>query len=76
MTGVGITRALSYQATALVCAGALKVILEKFEPKPLPVHLVYGAQPLMPLKLRAFLDFALPRLKDSLTSRAALASPD
>ncbi|RTL52226.1 MAG: LysR family transcriptional regulator [Bradyrhizobiaceae bacterium] len=76
MAGVGITRVLSYQAATLVRAGALKIILEKFEPEPLPVHLVYGAQGLVPLKLRAFLDFALPRLKDSLASRAALTPPD
>lgn len=72
MAGVGITRVLSYQAAALVQAGTLKVILEKFEPKPLPVHLVYGAQGLVPLKLRAFVDFALPRLKERLISHATL----
>ncbi len=72
MAGVGITRVLSYQAAELVRTGAMKVILEEFEPEPLPVHLVYGAQGLVPLKLRAFLEFAMPRLKERLTTHAAL----
>lgn len=72
MAGVGITRVLSYQAAELVRAGAMKIVLQQFEPEPLPIHLVYGAQGLVPLKLRAFLDFAMPRLKERLASHAAL----
>lgn len=72
MAGVGITRVLSYQAAETVRAGTMKVILEEFEPEPLPVHLVYGAQGLLPLKLRAVLDFAMPRLKERLATQAAL----
>lgn len=72
MAGVGITRVLSYQAAETVRTGAMKVILEKFEPEALPVNLVYGAQGLVPLKLRAVLDFALPRLKERLATQAAL----
>ena len=49
-----------------VAGGALRLILRPFEPEPLPVHLVYAAQSQLPLKLRAFLDFAAPRLKASL----------
>ena len=71
MAGVGVTRVLSYQIADLVRTGAMKVILETFEPEPWPVNLVYGAQGLVPLKLRAFLDFAMPRLKDVLASLAA-----
>ncbi|MGC2463374.1 MAG: LysR substrate-binding domain-containing protein [Steroidobacteraceae bacterium] len=61
--GVGITRVLSYQIANAVQAGVLAVVLEKFEPTPSPVSLVYTGQRLLPLKLRAFLDFAAPRLK-------------
>jgi len=61
----GITRVLSYQAAPAVNAGALRVILRPFEPEPLPVHLIYAGQSLLPLKLRAFLDFAAPRLRAS-----------
>ena len=65
MASAGITRVLSYQVAAAVNAGALRLILRPFEPEPLPVHLVYGGQSLLPLKLRAFLDFAAPRLRTS-----------
>jgi DNA-binding transcriptional LysR family regulator len=62
----GITRVLSYQVRDAVAAAALRLILRPFEPEPLPVHLVYAAPSQVPLKLRAFLDFAAPRLKLSL----------
>jgi DNA-binding transcriptional LysR family regulator len=65
IASAGITRVLSYQVAAAVGAGALRVILSSFEPEPLPVHLIYAGQSLLPLKLRAFLDFAAPRLRAS-----------
>lgn len=61
--GLGITRVLSYQIADRVRAGTLVVALETFEPPPSPVSLVYAGQRLLPQKLRAFLDFAAPRLK-------------
>jgi DNA-binding transcriptional LysR family regulator len=63
IAGVGITRVLSYQIAAAIHAGALVPVLEKFESAPSPVSLVYAGARLLPLKLRAFLDFAAPRLK-------------
>jgi DNA-binding transcriptional LysR family regulator len=65
IASAGIARVLSYQVASAVAAGALRLILRPFEPEPLPVHLVYGGQSLLPLKLRAFLDFAAPRLRSS-----------
>jgi hypothetical protein len=38
-------------------------LLRDFQPPPLPVSFVYSPNRFMPVKLRAFLDFALPRLK-------------
>src|SRR5262249_37357141 len=61
--GLGITRVLSYQVADAVERGALVLALPEFEPSPDPVSLVYAGQGLLPLKLRAFLDFASPRLK-------------
>ena len=66
MAGAGITRVLSYQVAAEVAAGRLRLLLQTFEPEPLPVHLVHAGQAQLRLKLRAFLDFAAPRLKGSL----------
>ncbi len=63
IAGVGLTRVLSYQAAAALEAGALSIVLKKYEPAPLPVSLVYNRQSLMPAKLRAFLDHATPRFK-------------
>lgn len=66
IAGAGITRVLSYQVAAAVAAGSLRLLLQEFEPEPLPVHLVHAGQAQLRLKLRAFLDFAAPRLKGSL----------
>jgi DNA-binding transcriptional LysR family regulator len=64
VTGLGVVRVLSYQAVIAIRAGLLTVVLQDFEPAPWPVSLVYaGSGRLLPLKLRAFIDFAAPRLK-------------
>jgi DNA-binding transcriptional LysR family regulator len=67
LASVGITRVLSYQITRAVKEGKLRIVLRDFEPEPLPVHVIHAAQGLMPLKMRRFLDFAVPRLRRILT---------
>lgn len=69
IAGVGLTRILSYQAADAIAAGQLALALEDFEPAPWPVSLVYAAQGPLPRKLRAFLDFAAPRLRSILKAR-------
>jgi DNA-binding transcriptional LysR family regulator len=71
IAGLGITRVLSYQIASAERAGELVTLLEDFEPEPLPVSLVYASHGTLPLKLRAFLDFAGPRLKAALSPGAA-----
>jgi len=61
--GIGITSVFSYHAEAAVKAGTLTTVLDAFQPAALPVSLVYAAGRFLPIKLRAFLDFAAPRLK-------------
>jgi len=61
--GVGLTRVLSYQAAAPLREGKLQLVLEKFEPPPMPVSVIHAGQSPLPLKLRAFVDFFLPRLR-------------
>jgi DNA-binding transcriptional LysR family regulator len=68
---VGVTRVLSYQVASALRAGTLALALRKFEPASWPVSLVYASQGLLPLKLRAFLDFAAPRLKARLAQTGA-----
>lgn len=71
ISGVGIARVLSYQAAQALRDGRLALALVDFEPEPWPVHLVYTGGRMLPLKLRAFLDFAAPRLKDRLAESGA-----
>jgi DNA-binding transcriptional LysR family regulator len=71
MSGVGVTNVLSYQIARPVEEGKLKVVLRDFEPEPLPVHLVYAGQTILPLKLRKFTEFAAARLRKSLAADLA-----
>jgi DNA-binding transcriptional LysR family regulator len=71
VAGLGVTRVLSYQVAEPLRAGRLALALEAFEPPAVPVSLVYAGQGLLPLKLRAFLDFAAPRLKARLAALPA-----
>jgi DNA-binding transcriptional LysR family regulator len=66
IAGVGMTRVLSYQIVAAVRSGALRPVLQDFEPAPWPVNLVHAGQGRLPVKLREFLDFAAPRLRERL----------
>jgi DNA-binding transcriptional LysR family regulator len=66
VAGVGLARVFSYQIAAFQKTGALTVVLKDFEPKPWPVSLLYSGGHILPLKLRAFLDFVSPRLKAAL----------
>lgn len=70
LSGAGLVRAVSYQIADHVRAGRLVVVLGNFEPKPRPVHLVYDGQNRLPLKLRAFVDFAVPRIRQQLVDAA------
>jgi len=67
IAGAGVTRVLSYQVADAIRAGTLAIVLDKFESAPWPISFVYSGQGLLPLKLRAFLDFATPRLKARLS---------
>ena len=64
--GAGLTRVMSYKMDAAKRAGKLAIVLEKFEPEPLPVHIIYAPRKPVPLKLRAFLNWITPRLKTRL----------
>lgn len=66
IAGLGVTRVLGYQVASACAAGALQVVLQDFEPAPLPVSLVFAGQGPLPVKLRAFLDHARPLLRDAL----------
>lgn len=62
--GWGLVRVLSYQVGPELAAGQLCAVLESADPAPLPIHLVHVEGRRAPAKVRSFLDFATPRLRD------------
>jgi DNA-binding transcriptional LysR family regulator len=65
--GMGLALALSYHLASSIEAGTLTTVLDEYRPAPLPISFVYAAGRFLPIKLRAFLDFAAPRLKARLS---------
>jgi DNA-binding transcriptional LysR family regulator len=57
--GGGLTRVLAYQAAEAIKAGRLRIVLEKFEPPPLPIHIVYPTSRLLSAKVRTFIDLVI-----------------
>lgn len=66
VAGVGLTRVLFPQGADAVMSGKLKIVLEKFELPARPINLIHTGQRILPLKVRAFMDFAGPRLRERL----------
>jgi DNA-binding transcriptional LysR family regulator len=64
--GIGATFILEHDVHDAVKAGKLKYVLQEFEIEPIPVHVVYLSREGMPAKLRRFIDYAVPRLRDLL----------
>lgn len=70
IAGGGLTQVLCYQMAAAEKAGLLRKVLEDFECPPIPVSVVYNRQGRLPLKLRAFLDHAVPKLRAGMAGLA------
>jgi DNA-binding transcriptional LysR family regulator len=66
INGAGLARVMSYKMDSAMREGKLAIVLDEFEPEPLPVHILYPPHKPMPLKLRTFLNWMTPRLKDQL----------
>jgi DNA-binding transcriptional LysR family regulator len=73
--GVGATLLLEHDLTDAVRAGKLRFILQEFEVDPIPVHLVHLSRDMMPVKLRRFIDFAVPKLREALADFGRIPSP-
>lgn len=73
LMGLGIGAFLSYQVAGSIAAGRLRRVLAEFEPSPRPVHLVRPQGRLLPLRVRAFIDFVTPRLRERLAAASRLA---
>jgi DNA-binding transcriptional LysR family regulator len=63
---IGATLLLEHDVASAVSAGKLQFILQEFEVEPIPIHLVHLSRNMMPVKLRRFIDFAVPKLRESL----------
>jgi DNA-binding transcriptional LysR family regulator len=70
IAGVGVSRVLSYQVAHAVAEGKLQIVLADYELEPLPISVLHIGQNPLPLKTRAFLDFAAPRIRQSAADAA------
>jgi DNA-binding transcriptional LysR family regulator len=57
INGSGLIQLPSYMIGLDIQSGRLKPVLEKFEPKPLPINLVYAHRKHMSVKIRSFVDY-------------------
>jgi DNA-binding transcriptional LysR family regulator len=76
--GRGVTRMFTYHIAEELREGSLRILLCDAESPPLPVHLIAPHGRLQVPKVRAFADFAVPRLKAHfarLSADAAARSP-
>lgn len=72
--GLGFGRFLAYQVDEAIRTGRLRVVLERFEPPPLPVQIVYPDARLMSPRLRVFVDFLREGLRGRTELRQAASS--
>ena len=61
--GHGVTRLFSYHIAEQLTEGKLQILLDKDEAPPMPVHLIAPQGRIAVPKVRAFVDFAVPRFK-------------
>ena len=64
--GLGLTRVLSYQVADALMDGRLVRVLIDQEPPSVPASLIYPGQGRLPMKTRAFIDFAVNSLRGRL----------
>lgn len=66
--GKGKTLVLSYMVADALQSGRLLSVLDGYAPAPVPVHLIYAQRRIVAPKVRAFVDFAAPRLRSALAA--------
>lgn len=64
--GMGCGRFLGYQVSKQLAAGGLERVLTAFECAPVPVSMLYPHARLLSPRIRAFVDWAAPRLRERL----------
>jgi DNA-binding transcriptional LysR family regulator len=63
VAGHGVTRLYTYHVAERVRDGSLQILLREAEAAAMPVHLIVPQGRLSVPKVRAFVDFAAPRLR-------------
>jgi DNA-binding transcriptional LysR family regulator len=72
--GLGCGVFLDYQVRESLLAGSLQRVLPAFEPVPIPVQIVYPHSRLLSSRVRSFVDWAAPRLRQRLAPATAGAA--
>lgn len=67
--GGGLAMVLSYQAADAVKAGRLELVLEDYQPAPIPIQIVYPTTRLLSAKVRAFVELCVKTCKWDFTFR-------
>jgi DNA-binding transcriptional LysR family regulator len=63
MDGLGLGMFLSYMLPSEANRGRLRYVLEKFEPEPTPIHVIYPQAKLLSNKVRMFIDECVGKLR-------------
>jgi DNA-binding transcriptional LysR family regulator len=63
--GRGITRVLSYMIAEELAAGSLELVLDRFAPPAVPVHVVHKEPGQTSARVRAVVDHLVERLRAS-----------
>jgi len=66
LAGLGLVRVLSYQVERELREGQLRAVLDNFAPPESPVNFVYSSGVRLPVRARAFIDWARDRLRGRL----------
>ena len=70
--GKGITIALSYMVKDAIRDGRLVPVMTTFAQAPVPVNFVFAQRRMVMPKVRAFIDFAAPKLTAALSEKAPI----
>jgi DNA-binding transcriptional LysR family regulator len=70
LRGLGLSRSFNFMIDEKLRAGKLVRILADFDGGSRPMHLIYVRQGMLPVKVRAFLDWMAPRLRERLQTCA------
>jgi DNA-binding transcriptional LysR family regulator len=62
-SGLGLGYSPLWQIKDLVDTGKVQLVLEAFEPTPVPVHILWQDSASLPAKIRVFVDFLVARLQ-------------